>query len=354
MIWRGTALVVLLTATTALAADQAVGVKWVTGSFNDVLAQARAQKKVVLLDAWATWCKFCYQMDRDVWAREEVARAVERSAIPYHPEVDIGTGANPELATKYDIAGLPMTLFIDPRDGRVLARLEGYQTAKKVLATLDSVRTEFDKQLASETVASSVERVIADGGRALRAGDLPAARTAAHNAMGTDPDCKHDDADDAALLLADAEERVGQPKQALDALRLVLDICTAASGTRELWSRFVTLSSTVGGPVAESKAILARAQRFPQDPDAQREAAANLLKTGGDLGEAERHATAAQQVAPADPEVWAVVAAVALKRGQIEAAQQAIDHAIQIDPQNPEYRELRLKIVMAARQGASR
>ena len=199
MRWRRIALVVLLATTTALAADQAVGVKWVTGSFNDVLAQARAQNKIVLLDAWATWCKFCYQMDRDVWAREEVARAVERSAIPYHPEVDIGTGANPELATKYDIAGLPMTLFIDPRDGRVLARLEGYQTAKKVLATLDSVRTEFDKQLASESGARSVERVIADGGRALRAGDLTAARTAAHNAIGTDPDCKHDDADDAAI-----------------------------------------------------------------------------------------------------------------------------------------------------------
>lgn len=347
------ALLILLAASAALAADPSPGVKWTGGTFNEVLATARAQKKIVLLDAWATWCKFCYQMDRDVWAREDVARAVDRAAIPYHPEVDVGTGANPELAAKYEIAGLPMTLFIDPRDGRVLARLEGYQTAQKVLSTLDRARTQFEKQLAAEGSASSAERVIADGGRALRAGDLPAARTAAHSAMGTDPECKHDDADDAALLLADAEERVGQPKQALDALRMVLDICTNASGTRELWSRFVSLSATVGGPVAEGKAILARAQRFPQDADAQREAASNLLNTDGDLGEAERHAQAAQQVAPDDPEVLAVVAAVALRRGQLDAAKQAIDRAITIDPQNPELRELRLKIVMAARQGAS-
>lgn len=346
--WRVAA--IAITASCCAVSTGQAAVRWFDGSFEHALERAASDRKLLLLDAWATWCRFCHQMDRDVWGRDDVGRAVERAAIAYHPEVDVVAGIGSELAGRFAIEGLPVTLLIDPRDARVLARLEGYQSAAAVLGALDRTWSSYQQALESAPRPGSPGFALAEGGRALRAGDLAKARAAARSVLALDPDCRRDDADDAALLLADLELQVGRAEQALAALRGVIESCHSATGTRELWRRYIELSGSVVGPAAAAQATLARAARFAADGIAQRDAARSVLDSGGAVEEAERFARAAIAVLPDDPSVLAVLAEVLLRARQFDEARRTIDRAIEIDPHDPALRELRLKIVLAARQ----
>lgn len=326
------------------------GVAWFEGDLLRAMAAGREQQKVVLLDAWAAWCRYCHQMDRDVWSRPDVARAVSSAAIPIHPEVDISAGSGLDLAGRYDISSLPMTLFIDPRDGKVLRRLEGYADAQTVLRTLDAARGQLLQEMRSDPGPGSVDALVADGGRLLRAGDIEAARRAALKAKGMDPTCQHDKADEAGLLLADIEEYAGQLAKALSDLRAIADPCLSASSAAEIWKRIVVLSAKTGGPSARGKALISRAEHFPSDPEAQREAAEYLVASGERLEAAERMAKRAIELAPEDTQSMSLLANIALTHHQSDVALQWIDKAIRIDPQDPALRELRLKIVMNARR----
>jgi predicted TPR repeat methyltransferase len=105
----------------------------------------------------------------------------------------------------------------------------------------------------------------------------------------------------------------------------------------------------VDGDAAKGAALIRRAEAFPADPDAQRAAAAWLVRSAKDPKRAAPYAAKALALAPEDPRAMAAVAEVDLAQGDTARARELIERAIKIDPHDPDLRELRLRITMAAR-----
>ncbi len=351
---RGTAIAAALLAAALLpvraAGEPAGGVRWFSGSFEQALAAAREQHKLVLLDAWAAWCKYCHVMDAEVWSKDEVGRALAPEVIALRAEVDAVKGTGLDLRDRYQIEGLPLVLLLDPADGKALERLEGYRQAPDILAAVDRARVASGGGRAATTAAAGdPAELLRVAGQLRRSGETAGARTAAESAFAADPACAGDAGDDAVLFLVELDLGAAQPAAALARLSAAATPCAAASGAAEIWDRWVELAGSVEGEAAKGAVLIRRAEAFPGDPDAQRAAAAWLVRSARDPKRAAEFAGRALALAPDDPRAMAAVAEVELAQGNVARARELIERAIKLDPHDPDLRELRLRITMAAR-----
>lgn len=92
-------------------------------SFNDLLAQAKKENKVIFLDAYASWCGPCKLMDKNVFTKEEVGNFYNANFI--NTRIDMEKGEGVGLAKKYGVRAYPTYLFING-DGEVVYRVTGY------------------------------------------------------------------------------------------------------------------------------------------------------------------------------------------------------------------------------------
>lgn len=94
------------------------------GSWESILQQAKAQGKLIFLDAQTEWCRPCRMMERDVFTLDRVADFYNDNFI--NVSMDMEKGDGPALAKKHGIRAYPTYLFIDG-DGNVVHRDEGYK-----------------------------------------------------------------------------------------------------------------------------------------------------------------------------------------------------------------------------------
>jgi len=112
-------------------------VRW-TG-FGEGLARARHEGKPLLATFVTDWCPYCTKMARQTWRASSVASRLD-AVVPVRIDAEGTRGpdghAGRELAARYGISGFPAQLLLDG-EGRVLARYDGYQTPRQLLAWLD-------------------------------------------------------------------------------------------------------------------------------------------------------------------------------------------------------------------------
>jgi thiol:disulfide interchange protein len=80
-------------------------------NLSDVLAKAKAEKKLVFIDAYATWCSPCKLMDRNVFTHSPTADFFNKNFISYKVNVDKDNGSTIKLL--YDVNTLPGLLFLN-------------------------------------------------------------------------------------------------------------------------------------------------------------------------------------------------------------------------------------------------
>jgi thiol:disulfide interchange protein DsbD len=100
--------------------------------FEKALAQAKAGKKVVLLDTFAVWCAQCKELDEKTWPDPEVAAWIKANAVAVKVDAD---KVRPDLAKKYAIGSFPTVILLDA-EGRELRRSLGYRKPIEMLAWL--------------------------------------------------------------------------------------------------------------------------------------------------------------------------------------------------------------------------
>ncbi|MFO7653701.1 MAG: cytochrome c biogenesis protein CcdA [Candidatus Krumholzibacteriia bacterium] len=112
----------------------------VRGFLDSRRAEAVRAGRPMVVDFWATWCKFCLQLDKQVWSRPAV---VGESLRFVTVKVD-ATRTDEEMAAiwaEYGVAGLPTVVFIDSR-GELLAgkTVVGFVNAEQMLSHMQSIR----------------------------------------------------------------------------------------------------------------------------------------------------------------------------------------------------------------------
>ena len=106
-------------------ADEAISDSLPQGQENEAQAQdAKSDKKLVVLDFFATWCGPCKAM----------APAMEQMEKKYAGKIEfrkIDVDQEPELAQQYNITGVP-TIVVLSADGKILDSTVGQQTVDEL------------------------------------------------------------------------------------------------------------------------------------------------------------------------------------------------------------------------------
>jgi thioredoxin-related protein len=103
-------------------------------SFEDVVAEAQAQDKPILVEIYAPWCPYCQRMQETVYANETVREYLDETFTYVRLNSDTTAGTHQyrdrtlstrQLASALGAKGVPTTTFLKP-DGSPIARQPGF------------------------------------------------------------------------------------------------------------------------------------------------------------------------------------------------------------------------------------
>lgn len=105
-------------------------------NWQQILKKAKKENKYIFVDCYATWCKPCKQMDKDVYANDSVGDFLNTRFISVKIQMDSTKADNEyirrwhktakEIGTKYRVAAYPTFLFFSP-NGEVVYKELGYK-----------------------------------------------------------------------------------------------------------------------------------------------------------------------------------------------------------------------------------
>lgn len=158
----------------ALALAAGPGPRIIEDDFPRALAQAKAQRKLLFVDAWAPWCHTCVAMREQVLTRPAF-KAFEAHVV--FAAVDTEKEKSAAFLERYPVEVWPTLFFIEPSSGAVALKWLGSADEAQMQALLDAARggqgvvTEADALLAGGRAAEAAARYQAarEGGAALTA-----------------------------------------------------------------------------------------------------------------------------------------------------------------------------------------
>lgn len=107
------------------------GMEFFEGTWEEALKQAKAEDKLIFMDAYAVWCGPCKLLKRNVFPIEEVGELYNANFINVQMDMEKGVGRN--LAQQYKVTAYPTLLFIDG-DGNVVHKAVGYHPKEQFIA----------------------------------------------------------------------------------------------------------------------------------------------------------------------------------------------------------------------------
>lgn len=123
---------------------------WFQGTFEEALAKAKKEQKLVFIDFWASWCGWCKKFDVAVLSDTPVV-AETRDFVCLVIDAESPTGQ--PLAARYGAAALPSLVFLES-DGTLRERLAGFRPPAQFVQEIRRIR-------ANEGTIGEIERKIA-------------------------------------------------------------------------------------------------------------------------------------------------------------------------------------------------
>jgi len=91
-------------------------------TWKDLLAKAKQEKKLIVLDAFTSWCGPCRWMAKNVFTNDTVAEYYNKTFVC--AKIDMEKGEGPEIAKQYAVRNYPTLLYING-DGELIHRTCG-------------------------------------------------------------------------------------------------------------------------------------------------------------------------------------------------------------------------------------
>lgn len=98
-------------------------IKFENITFNQALAKAKKENKMVFMNVYAVWCGPCKLLQKTTFKTDKVADSFNESFININVDAEKGEGI--ELSRRYEVTAHPLMLVINP-SGKVEKRILGY------------------------------------------------------------------------------------------------------------------------------------------------------------------------------------------------------------------------------------
>lgn len=105
---------------------QAKGIEFFEGTWEEAVAQAVLEEKIIFVDAYAEWCGPCKRMARDVFTDSEVGDFYNAQFI--NIKMDMEKPKNADFARQYPAQAFPTLYYIDFK-GKVVHKVKGARDA---------------------------------------------------------------------------------------------------------------------------------------------------------------------------------------------------------------------------------
>ena len=110
---------------------QYAGIRFSEQSFEELKATAKAEGKIIFVDAYTTWCGPCKLMSSKVFTQEKVGEVFNERFL--NAKINMEAGEGPRIARGYNVVAYPTYLFING-DGELVHKALGYIPADELLA----------------------------------------------------------------------------------------------------------------------------------------------------------------------------------------------------------------------------
>lgn len=108
----------------------AQGINFTDDNWAGLLAKAKAENKIIFVDAYTTWCGPCKVMARDIFPQEEVGEFFNANFI--NAKIDMEKGEGIEIRKKYEVNAFPTYIFVNG-DGELVHRGLGSMPAENFI-----------------------------------------------------------------------------------------------------------------------------------------------------------------------------------------------------------------------------
>ena len=123
------------------------GIDFNAANFTAAMTKAKAEKKLIFVDAYTTWCGPCKHMSAKVFTDSEVGAYFNDYFV--NVKIDMEQGEGPNLAKAWEIRGYPTLIFLNG-DGEVIHRSMGARPAADFL-DLGKAANDPDRQITTMT-----------------------------------------------------------------------------------------------------------------------------------------------------------------------------------------------------------
>jgi uncharacterized protein YyaL (SSP411 family) len=121
-------------------------IKWL--DFNTGYKLAVKKKKIIMVDVYTDWCGWCKVMDRETYAKSEIAALVNQHFVPikFNPETpnvvytfegkDYNGKGLKDIISNNQIRGYPATMFINTKNKKS-SLVSGYLNPQEFKVTVE-------------------------------------------------------------------------------------------------------------------------------------------------------------------------------------------------------------------------
>lgn len=123
-------ILVLLVATFMCGSLFSQGIEFEHGTFNQSLAKAKKENKLVFMDCYTSWCGPCKYLAKNIFPQKEVGDYFNQNFVNVKMDMEKGEGI--ALCKKYGVSSFPTLLFIDA-NGKTVHKLVGGMPAEDLI-----------------------------------------------------------------------------------------------------------------------------------------------------------------------------------------------------------------------------
>ena len=118
--------------------SSAQGMDFFHGSFDEALALAEEEEKLVFVDVYTMWCGPCIVMQETVFPLPEVGEYFNEKFVNYKLDMENEDQNGPELGTRYKVGVVPTYLILDT-EGNELGRATGGASPSQFISMISRV-----------------------------------------------------------------------------------------------------------------------------------------------------------------------------------------------------------------------